>query len=168
MRPSIDVDNMAFLPISDVFSASLELSIFSTDSKKRRDTVPKSLVHKIFLTFSYANPISEDQVGEFIKMLKESLKNFHVLGIKCEEVIPIRYEEETGQFVGVYKRDNQNIINTHEIPDQTITIENPLDNIENVDKFLEYTQRASPLETNRAPSSKSIRRSSSINQFIYE
>lgn len=165
MRPSINIDSMLFSPITDVFSASLELSIFSTDSKKRRDTVPESLVHKIFFTFSYANPISEDQVPEFERILKDSLKNFYVLGILCEEEIPIHYEKETGQFIGVYKRDNRNIINTHEIPDQTITMENPLDNIENIDKFLEYTHRASPFERNRAPSSKSIRRSSSINRF---
>lgn len=42
------------------------------------------------------------------------------------------------------------IKNTHEILDQTIIIEKPLDNIESVDKFL-YAHRASPLETNRAP-----------------
>tara|TARA_B100001989_G_C24541977_1_gene468167 strand:- start:487 stop:981 length:495 start_codon:yes stop_codon:yes gene_type:complete len=154
-----------FLPISDWFSAKLEIDILSRDINNSQLNSPPILVHNIFLKFSYDTPVQEGQISEFEEKLNSSLEGLKILGIVCDKVLPIRYEPETGLFLGVYKRDNRTIINKHHIPDQTIYLKEPFYELDSIDKFITYEHRTSPFEKNRAPSRTGIKRSSSVNQF---
>jgi hypothetical protein len=161
MRQNVELkDN--FLPVSDFFSAQLEIEIFSKDKNFVEMDFPV-LVHNIFLNFSYDIPIQESQISKFEEKLNLYFSNFTILGIECDTVKPIRYNSEYGRFEGVFKRDNKTIINRHNIPDQVIHLKEPFYEFGNIDDHIRYDHRASPFERNRAPSRTGIKRSSSAN-----
>ena len=92
MRKNIELEN-TFLPIGDWFSSKLEIEILSKDMNHSVEMNPPVLVHNIFLTFSYDFPLKESQISEFEEKLNSSLVNLKILGIQCDVVSPIRYEQ---------------------------------------------------------------------------